>query len=1236
MRSISLVCAVVLFFSFGGGCRAFNPPTDTAGPITVGIGDPGEVVALEKALPVPVTVKNGGGSAVSGMIRLSVTDDWRVEGKSELGFSVAGGGEVTVPFAVIAGKGTHAALYPVHARVSFKDEKGVAHVAHPILILSVAPSAVEVPGAEMGAIRVPARGPLRLDELVTSSRVTIAVDKRPAVAKAVGWRGSDGDTGGSFSVSDADRGERRRAFNVHPPYRQRWGELWVDYRLALPAGGPIRLAFATAIRDHDGGREGASDGVDFRVEVGEGGKFSKVFGRFSAAKAWEAADVDLSAYAGREVTLRFITGPGPAHNTSCDSCFWAEPMIWAGPEAAAEEGSAREGRRNGAAAAARAALSSGGGEWAWKIDGECGEFGVAMQPGPGGIADAYIAFSDGRRDLVFDGFGVKIGGTPIGGARGLAISRVGKRIERGVGEISHEVVVGEGSVTVVAKAWVEKGALRVGFSMPGVGRDARGEPRFTELALGSGSESARRVYAGFGNVIQDPGPEGFDLRAGGFTLSTRHVGADYGNGLSLVQATDIFPDALRVEPGARRCSLVAHHDATFSLLPSAKGAFSAVRAYRAIAGFRPGGGVQKILGKMCLDQWGGDYRQAAEGIAQAARYGVTDAVFVKHVWQRWGYDYRLPEIYPPAGDWDAFRAMPEACARAGILFAPHDNYIDFYPDAEGYSYDHIIFNPDRTPQKAWLNEGRRAQSYRWLPTAFFPWMESNLKRVKEGFAPTSYFVDVFSAMPPVDFYDRSGRFYPKMICQERWGAAFDRIREVLGDGAPMISEAGHDGLIGHLDAGQADHNGWAPDGKKWGWRMKAADGERVPWHDMASHGAFVLLAGGLGPRYAGEDNDQFLHGYGSDDYLSMTVLGGRNPMCDGPFSRRAVMTYWLLHEVCARLSRAEMLSHEFAGDDIHRQTVRFSGDAVVHANRGKVDWEVGGAALPAYGFIARSGDAEASVTRRAGVICGFARSPRWVFADARPVIEEARPVASADVTGIEDLGGGRFRLKMEWAALGEIDKRARVFAHFDDADGDGEEIAFQGGVRLDAAKLATPGKHLAICEASLPAGQKLPATFLVRCGLYVPGPGGDRLKMAGSVDRGGRARCGKVIATRGERAGDVRVQWEAEVDPWLAARQARLNTGGKVLDFGPVATDGAFRLELGDREWRLVPLPKSEACAVTLRLERLGAPGAKQVRVQGLDVSGKAVARPEVRHEGESIHFRTGPDVYEYRIALER
>ena len=129
----------------------------------------------------------------------------------------------------------------------------------------------------------------------------------------------------------------------------------------------------------------------------------------------------------------------------------------------------------------------------------------------------------------------------------------------------------------------------------------------------------------------------------------------------------------------------------------------------------------------------------------------------------------------------------------------------------------------------------------------------------------------------MDYFDRNGRFYDSKRTAKEWSAAFDTCREILWkDKGPMLSECGHDGLIGSLDGGQADHysgNRWGAEENKW---------ERVPWHDIVSHGKFVLLGGGLGSRYA--ENDPAPSGYGSDNYNGMTVIGGRNPMSDGPFS----------------------------------------------------------------------------------------------------------------------------------------------------------------------------------------------------------------------------------------------------------------------------------------------------------------------------------------------------------------
>ncbi len=896
-----------------------------------------------------------------------------------------------------------------------------------------------------------------------------------------------------------------------------------------------------------------------------------------------------------------------------------------GPEPEAE----RLARREKAMQQAESAWEGRPSAWSWRLESEAGKTGASIVLGPAGIADAFIAFADGRRRLVFDGFTMQVNGRSIGaGKTDFSCHLVEAHFDAGRGRLVAYIARGRRLLPLEASVWAEKGALRIAFSMPGVHRDARGEPRFTSLAIGPASEAVRRVYAGFGNVLQDPGP--FDLEAGGFTLSTRHTGMDFKNGLSMVQATDLFPDRLHVDPATRACSLVAHNDATFSFIPSTHGAFAAARVYRSLAGIKPAGGVANLLGRVCLDQWGGDYRTAARDVELAARYGLTHAIFVKHAWQRWGYDYRLPDIYPPEGSLEDFRAMADACKSHGILFCPHDNYIDFYPDATGFSYDDIVFNADGTPQKAWFNKGRGALSYRWSPNAFGPFLERNLNLVKTGFAPTAYFLDVFSAIAPFDFYDRQGRFFRKTVTVQRWGAAFDRIREVLGNNAPTLSEAGEDALVGHLDGGEADHCGWTPGGKGAfrSWNMAAADGERTPWHDMATHGSFVLMAGGLGSRYAGGQDDA-LHGYGSDDYLSLTVLGGRNPMCDGPFSRRAVMTYWLLHDVCDSLAHEELLALEFAGDDIHRQAARFSGGGVARVNRGNGDWTLDGEVLPPFGFVAKAGGNEAGITRRAGILSAYAQSPGVFFADARPPFTDGQGQVRATVRGVEDLGNRRFRILIDWQVLQPVPAGFKPFVHLVDERGDGEGILYQASVRLEPSALAKVGTYASEAEGAMPAGLEAPVA--IRFGLFNPGGDARRLPMSGPLDPGGRARGGRI------RVKDGVIQWQAEpAVPGAIADAGRSNSDNIPVDFGPVITNGAFRLLHAARDWELIPLPHSSGFSVALRLDRLEARGAKVTAISATDENGAASERVPFTQEGENARFDTAAGVFAYRISFGR
>ena len=84
-----------------------------------------------------------------------------------------------------------------------------------------------------------------------------------------------------------------------------------------------------------------------------------------------------------------------------------------------------------------------------------------------------------------------------------------------------------------------------------------------------------------------------------------------------------------------------------TLIPAA-GAFDAARLWHDVNGLKPAGGVTTAAGRFVFDLWGGRYADNDAGLQRAFRYGLGDSMVIYHDWQRWGYDYRLPDIYPPS------------------------------------------------------------------------------------------------------------------------------------------------------------------------------------------------------------------------------------------------------------------------------------------------------------------------------------------------------------------------------------------------------------------------------------------------------------------------------------------------------------------------------------------------------------------------------------------------------------
>ena len=234
-------------------------------------------------------------------------------------------------------------------------------------------------------------------------------------------------------------------------------------------------------------------------------------------------------------------------------------------------------------------------------------------------------------------------------------------------------------------------------------------------------------------------------------------------------------------------------------------------------------------------------------------YGLTDSLLTLHVWQRWGYDYRLPDINPPdpkLGTVEDMLKIDAVCRAKDIPWGLHDNYIDFYPDAADYSYDHIAFTEDGRPVKAWLNEGRGPElSLAAGPLHAVHEAQPRMDQAKP--AADALLHRCVHLYQHVRFLRSDGAFHSMLETRKYWGESFRWIQDFLGPGTITTSEAGDDQLVGMLDGADCQHMQLSATGGSFHNRVACADWERVPWFDAVLHDKFIQHGVGYPGRYEG-------------------------------------------------------------------------------------------------------------------------------------------------------------------------------------------------------------------------------------------------------------------------------------------------------------------------------------------------------------------------------------------------
>lgn len=604
-------------FALAANLAAYSPPEDTAGPLAVRIEGPATVTQAGTPIPVTVVLKNQGDAPLQGTVRLMPIDGWRAEQPGAISFSAGPRATTRRDFTVVAAPGSFSAHYPIHALAEF-ESGGQRLVAHAVLIVETRlPRPPRMPATtEWKPAEVLANQGMAIWRLPARQTVIQVFGARPMVMP-VGWQGSEEQTRASVQFGlRIDRGGMREAIGIHPPYDQgRIGTALVEFPLRLPKATPIKVRFANAIRDHNPPRERPSDGVTFRVralpyDAPTGQQGEVLFERHTDAKTWQEAEANLSRFAGRDIRLQLESHPGPKNDTNCDQSYWAEPVVIAGtppaPPAFPPAGTAGS-----------------------RLLGRVARWEVRVWPGKRGLLDSVIAFRRDNTSLFFQGFRVRVLDDALDDWRSIT-SFVEAREEPVAGRyrVRHRFKNQAGTFDLVGELWAEPGGLRAHFRLENAPAARPWLAVYLEdVSAGRWSAPAKRVYAGPGNVLQEP--QAFSLGFDGHRLSTSFAGFDFANGVSLLEAVDVPPTRLEVEPSGGLYTLHAGHEQTVTLIP-ADTVWEAVAAWRALNGLKAAVGVPLLAGRFVFDLWGGRYAESAAALRRAARYGLRDAVVVWH------------------------------------------------------------------------------------------------------------------------------------------------------------------------------------------------------------------------------------------------------------------------------------------------------------------------------------------------------------------------------------------------------------------------------------------------------------------------------------------------------------------------------------------------------------------------------------------------------------------------------
>lgn len=1034
---------------------------------------------------------------------------------------------------------------------------------------------------------------------------------------------------------------------MHCPWRRGGGSTFADYRLSLPKGVKAKFVFGCAMMRDENVRKG-SDGVTFIVIVNGSERFKKHI----KSDQWEWHEIDLSAFSGKDFIVTLAVNAGPQNNASWDYSLWGDPKILL-------EGAAKklrlpkvkretlDGLSNDHRLVVKPSTKYAHKNFAQRVgdttfkfgyDGEDCQIQYIVQPQKGvfpasvevWIDDApkFLVYANGRVEGEKDAAQVVDAKVSSFSGGKLTISCSFRYDGRNY----------EGTTTF----WIEGKTLFCQFASTG--------GWIRHVNFGNPLAELRRYvnvpYLFATHVYYLPAQAAF---ASVFTDFTRS------NGSYLDGASAIYE---RKTDGKRND---VHEICLFTV------SYEFPEVLRNIP-WEPSPYFSEIADRIVFDIWGGHLMKDAEWVRELTTYGITRAVMLKHVWQRYGYDSHLPTTVPAneqlGGDEGAI-ALSKACRDAGWLFALHENYIDFYPKSHEWNEKEVALNPDGTMRKAWFNQGTGEQSYAYKNWAMTKYARIYSNEIHRRYGTTAAFYDVNSCAPLWLHLDCDANEPDAAMLAGRMKGNLELFK--VGREAhkgPLFGE-GHQhfwwaGLVDGVEA-QVEGKEWA----KW-----LLDFDLLKIHvQQVNHGM------GYWERWQ-DDPEGYWYGLPSpeklDKYRAMEIAFGHAGFVPTGLWHTldwVLKEYYLVRPIQARYCASKVRRILYGVSDFAERLVPSSVAIAMDAMDGRVfveyesglkvwvngryreskPWEVseGGRKkrLPSFGFWAIADGLEAftAIDEKTGMIVDYCRDltgkpAPFIFANGRAFPAWTGAVCEVEPSAkVEPIGGRKFRItyffKVGRRNLTQINERdLTVFVHFVNYEVSKRQdgIVFQHDHKPKEStrnwkenSTIVDGPYDVTVPSDVSDGK-----YEIRLGLYdISG----RVRLEGADDGGIRYRVGTIVV-EGEK-----VSFEPIIAKEPKGVKGRINFEQTPIDFGEVITAGMVAITPENDSISVIVHPRNEEFEIGLRLERIadcfGIPREhlKAVReASALDKNGKILGKIPIKVGRGAAWIRTIPEAAKY------